>query len=612
MQGANKKIKNTDINWIHLLPLVFIIAIIPLIVRLKVIPLTGDSYFFWTGLKSNPDVFSYYKAIWLLITVTIAAVTYIFRIFQGDFKLFKKDLLLLYSIALVYVIFVVASTLLSRYPSIAQWGYPDRYEGAYMLVAYIVIFFLTSTLVNNESEVKVLTWALMLGSMVIGIIGLFQYFGYDIWTSEFGKKLIIPNEYNSIIKAVETTFEKNSIYSTLYHRDYVGSYMAMLFPFSISLLILAKAKKVKFYMGFMAALMGINWIGSNSRAGLIGGFLALIIFVVFANKVIIKNLKIFIAALLVLILFVIGLNQISNGYVYKRAESLMSDIKLLMVSNSEDKPDKAMLLKNISINGNKATISTVSEELSIVVKDEEIKFSGRDNKIIPYRYDKEKAQLMLEDQAYKDYHILLGKLDNKNILKLEKGSIKLTFELNQNQIQLIDNKGRVVDLQPTKSWGFEGKERIGSSRGYIWSRSIPLLKDTIIFGNGPDTFAAVFPQNDIMGKYFAYYGDMWQIVDKPHNLYLQIALNTGVMSLLGFLVMIGLYIRSSFKMYFSKENSTFLMSIGLSIFVAVMGYLGAAFFNDSVVSVAPVFWTLFGVGISINHMIDKTSKVKKA
>jgi hypothetical protein len=40
--------------------------------------------------------------------------------------------------------------------------------------------------------------------------------------------------------------------------------------------------------------------------------------------------------------------------------------------------------------------------------------------------------------------------------------------------------------------------------------------------------------------------------------------------------------------------------LGGAAFIGVIGYLAAGFFNDSIVSVAPLFWILLGIGISIN------------
>jgi len=164
-------------------------------------------------------------------------------------------------------------------------------------------------------------------------------------------------------------------------------------------------------------------------------------------------------------------------------------------------------------------------------------------------------------------------------------------------------------MEPIEKWGFEGNEKLGSSRGYIWSRTIPLLKETIFVGFGPDTFAFEFPQHDIFGKFYAY-DDMWHLVDKPHNLYLQIAVNTGVISLLVFLFMVVYYLQQSLRLYISRNFDDFLPQVGAGIFVAIVGYLGAGFFNDSVVSVAPVFWCLFGLGISVNYLIISRDKYK--
>ena len=43
-------------------------------------------------------------------------------------------------------------------------------------------------------------------------------------------------------------------------------------------------------------------------------------------------------------------------------------------------------------------------------------------------------------------------------------------------------------------------ERLGSGRGYIWSRSIPLIKQAGFMGLGADTYPEYFPQNDFKGK----------------------------------------------------------------------------------------------------------------
>lgn len=46
----------------------------------------------------------------------------------------------------------------------------------------------------------------------------------------------------------------------------------------------------------------------------------------------------------------------------------------------------------------------------------------------------------------------------------------------------------------------KGYERAFSGRGYIWGRTIPLIAKHLLWGSGPDTFAAEFPQTDYVMK----------------------------------------------------------------------------------------------------------------
>ena len=125
-------------------------------------------------------------------------------------------------------------------------------------------------------------------------------------------------------------------------------------------------------------------------------------------------------------------------------------------------------------------------------------------------------------------------------------------------------------------------------------------KDTVIVGHGPDTYH-LLPQHDFVGKFkYLLSGDI--IVDKPHNMYLQTAANTGILSLIALLVLFIGYIISSISLYRKSEYDNFYAVAGFAIFVALLGYMGTGFFNDSIVSVAPVFWGLLGMGISCNSL----------
>ncbi|TWH59711.1 Lipid A core - O-antigen ligase and related enzymes [Desulfitobacterium sp. LBE] len=601
MKGKEDK----EIGWYYLLPLMFIISILPLIVYLKVMPLTGPSFDFWVGASENYDFFSYYKGMWLLVAASLAIGIVTIRIFQNDQRLIKRDLKPFYAASAVYAAFVLISTLASDYLGVATTGFPDRYEGAYVLIAYIVVFLATTALVSYEGQVRLLVYSLLMGALAISIIGVLQYLGLDPLRSDFGKHLILPEQYINIANELEFSFTKHTIYATLFHYNYVGSYGALVFPLCLSLFILTKDNPFfKSLMGIMSVLVGILVVGSNARSGLVGVTLALCIFLIAINKILKKYWKVFAASLILLLAIALGLNQLSEGYLGKRVSSLFYDVKVVLGIEKVAEPGAEEIpLKGITLEKSRCIVETVTETLSFHYENETLGFFDGNNIPVEYTYDKGSGKITLHNPAFQDYALAVGSFANKLILQLEKGKISLMFALESDRIALVDNKGSEVSLEPVESWGFEGNEKLGSSRGYIWSRSLPLLKNTLFFGYGPDTFAIAFPQHDFYGKLYAY-DDMWHLVDKPHNLYLQIAINTGIISLCAFLFLVGLYIYKSFRLYVSNPFDTFLSQAGVGIFAGIVGYLGAGFFNDSVVSVAPVFWCLLGLGVSINHMLQ--------
>jgi O-antigen ligase len=123
-----------------------------------------------------------------------------------------------------------------------------------------------------------------------------------------------------------------------------------------------------------------------------------------------------------------------------------------------------------------------------------------------------------------------------------------------------------------------------------------LLKKYIFLGAGPDAFAMVFPQNDIAGK-INWLRDNNMLVDKPHNWYLQVAINTGMISLLALLAFLAMYLFKGIRL----KNEPALGEgrlIHIGIMSGVVGYCVAGLANDSNVSVAPVFWVMLGLGLS--------------
>jgi hypothetical protein len=590
---------------LYLLPLSFIVGIVPLIVYLKKIPLSQKLMTYWPN-KFNWDYFAYYKMIFLLLATFIALISLFIYLFNNWNK-FKKTY---YYIPLgIYAFFIILSTLVSKHPKIALWGFMDHYEGMFTLLAYLIITVVTINLVNNREDVKFLVGSLIISASVLGILGLFQYFGFDLLTTKWGQLLILPTDLHHLVGKIPVHLSDYTTYLTLQNPNFVGSYMVMLFTFSFVLYICVEDKKYKLLSGAFTILMFANWLASRSRAGMIGGFFATILLGVLLYRRIIEDWKYILGILICFSLVFAGMNYVAQGELSQELLSFGSQAKMAMQGGEVSD------LQDIKINGRELEIITETESIRVFApRDKNFIFYNENNNKIsysqsrypdPYVHGKYVKIIKLHNQQYKDYHFIF--IPHKNILHFEydktygKKRMAVNFKINSTGFWIEYKKGDLVRPKDVeiRSWGFEDRERLGSGRGYIWSRSLPLLTNTLVKGYGPDTYAIYFPQYDYVGK-LKTWGTPKRVVDKPHNLYLQIALNTGIISLIAVVILFGVYFFSSVRIYWNENKNNIYMIVGLGVLIALSGYLVTAFFNDSVISVAPVFWVLLGLGISIN------------
>jgi O-antigen ligase len=590
-------------SWYSVIPLAFLVSIVPLIVYGKVINFTGDYFKYWNGVSQGYDFFSYYKVVWILIATVAAIIVFAAKWFSKRVEINKIKL---YIPMAIYSLLVILSALFSKFSQIPIWGYPERYEGMVVILSYMVILFLTINLVNNKASIKAVLIALIASALIIGTIGIMQYFGHDFYKTLTGRKLILPASLQSMASTLKFQFGPKIIYASLYHYNYVGSYMAILFPLTFTMFLLIKNKIYKVLMAVVTILMFLNLVLCHSRAGIVGGAIAMVVLIIMMREFFIKNWKGTIGVVFIAAIAIGGFNAYSKGALLGRIGTLFKDAQDLAKGTAAETDT----LKNITIKNDTVNIIYPNETLKIKNLQNNIVFEDTSGKQLRTNVNGATGKVTFMNNNYKQFQVTESDnsttTDRKYSIQITKGIVKMQFLLDNGKFYYVNYKGDVVDIKPVAKWGFKGEERLGSARGYIWSRSIPLLKNTMVLGYGPDTFGAVFPQTDYIGKLVAYDTDD-MLVDKAHDLYLENAINIGIPGLIAFLAILTMYIVSCSKLYFKREFNDFYSIVGLAIFTSIIGYLGAGFFNDSVVSVAPVFWVLLGIGVGINYKLKNSS-----
>lgn len=614
LKFSNNKIKSRseEATPLHLIPAIMFTAIVILITRLWIYdnPLKT----FWWNQQGDQliDFFSYYKmwAILIIATISLCILAY---------KYFRKTLYLKFSVVyitmIIYSVCVSISYVFSEYKQFSLLGWEDRYEGTLVLLAYMVMLFYIINIVNNERDVKWMIYSVLVVCCLLGLLGLTQGIGHDLFATEFGRKMIIPSEYRQYLDNVSFKFKNNEIYQTVYNINYVSFYLTLIIPLVGMLFITSESKKSKVIYALIFTLQIYNILGASSSGGVLGIAVSILLaMVIFGKKLL--NWKNEILILIIITAFVIVIN------INTLAPELNSSIKSTLGLETTQQAHEMSYEKRIVTPGDNQKpsleyIETNKDSVVMSLNGEIIKFYISRNTNNLKLYDGKNEQLVIRTLNVEKSGHMFAVVDNRfNFCTLDfayDGTDKYllvnipemtwAFLIDKDGMLYRTSYGSFTDLKKVKTFGFKGTEGFGSGRGYIWSRSLPLVKDTIIWGNGADTFAAYFPQDDFAGKYTgpSFSRNINTVIRKPHSMYLGTAINTGLVSLIALLWLFGLYILKSVKIYRKNNFNDFQSIAGVGIFLGICGFLVAGIVYDSNVCVMPLFYGLLGTGIAINY-----------
>lgn len=605
--------REASFNRWFLLPLILLVAVVPLIVRMKVYD-THMEDFAWVAdtEATGVDFFNYYKSIWIIvISAAMLLVIVITMAVRRTAIRFTKALIPL----LVYAVFVILSSILSEYPYFVIHGIREQFESVWILLSYTLISYYTFIFVREEKDIDLLLHFVMVGAAVIAVLGLFQWLNgftdvnLDFFRSDLGKKCITPKEFGD--RNLEFTFAPGRVYVTLYNANYVGMYVALLLPALISLFIVKKKvlSRVLYALLFVALLICL--FGAEAKNGIISVVAAFFVMLLVYRKYIFKKPLVLAASVLVIAgVFVAGdfaLNHaLSRGikgiFNSTPAEHALTSIQgtendVTMVYNQEEfhaqlqvSEDQAVYI--LCTDGSGQPVETMQDEDGFLIPQDE-RFEGIGIFYTTVDITETEALPVLgfhisnDDDVddISDYWYFSNEVDGTGKYYMYNMSQKFT------------------DVVQSESALFTDNPNLFSGRGFIWAKTIPLLKDYILFGSGPDTYEIAFPQGDYLAMRQNGYGTA--VITKPHNMYLQIGVNTGVVSLLAFLAFFVVYAAGALRLLWKKKPETYLEHINAGILAGTFGYMVSGIINDSTITMAPVFWCLMGVGLVINYTLGK-------
>lgn len=590
MTNVKSKLQEESKSKLLLYPLLVVIAIIPLIVHQKAYPTRLEQYSWYSYAETAYDFFLYYKSVWLLAMAILMLVILCWKMVKEEEY---RKLPIFMIPAGIYGLFIIISMIFSKDRIISLHGIMDQFEPGTILLGYLIFMYYSYLVVDTENNVQFLMRAWIVSIAILCILGLLQVLGHDFFATDFGKKLIATGE---TWRNLEFSFGENRIYLTLYNPNYVGVYATLALPVLGTLLLFTKNIKWKVIYAILMVGMVICIVGSQSKTAF-GSLAVVVIFAVIFFRKLIKQYWKFLIPIIIAIGIIFFVFDASIGHEY--TNSIKSAI-----STITNKEENTPIITRVDTLDDEFIIDYMKNPLHIsYTRDgESFVIIAKDDEGTELSTIRDESGIAIQDERFQGIHLNPVYSEDMYMLRFSADSGITWYFSNETG---KDKEGYYF-YTPYGKWDkvnnpevFDMKESLFSGRGYIWSRTIPLLKNYMIKGSGPDTFTLVFPQDDYIG--LENNGFKGSIVSKPHNLFLQIGVQTGVISLIAFLSLYLIYFIQSVRVYIKNKFESYSAQIGVGIFLATIGYMIGGITNDSTITVSPIFWILLGIGFAMNQ-----------
>lgn len=552
------------------------------------------------------DIFAYWKMIAICVIAAYMLISIFIRIDKFTIfyeKAYKKIYIALGS----YLFFIILSILFSEFTRFSLIGMFERFEGGLVLISYLIYVYYASQIITDEEDLKYVAYSILVGSTIVITIAFFQALKLDIMTTQVFYNLIGLSQAENI----SSNFALGWAYSTLYNPNYLGQYLSLLIPVFAGILIFFKDKKVRIFTGILIIMSVVSLLASHTNSAVLGLLIGVLFFGAMNLPFVFRNKYLKISFIALVIAGVLLLTGAFLGLLGNRVEKFMLD--QVGISTGDIVDDYVL---DIRMEKNKVEIETNLYTLKMFVYNATepgqfyIFFRDENDDPLEYRINDYVVKFIDEN---KDKRFVV-KIQSDNsidfIMKNKFGNfsnfIRFAYSFEEGFLGIIGPNDVVIkEVKPNNMpENLIGYEKLFSRRLYIWAVTIKNLNDNIIVGDGPDTFRVTFDQFDVLGKVNMEH-QPFIIIDKPHNLYLQVAQGTGVLSLISFLTMLGFYIVWSIKLYWGINYKRRVKILGLSITSGLVGFLATSVFVDSNVSVTPQFYMMLGVGMAINLLVKK-------
>lgn len=593
---AQMKKKQLKLRWEVYLIGVFVI-LLPFIVYFHQETLTMEGQrVFAADNGVVTDYFIYYKECLLLTVAAVLVLSFLADVVTKSGRI-RRELfggrtttgVLLFAGASAALILLSALRASLEGRADTVWmGIHTEGEGVLTLLAYLVLFLAGYFYFREEQAGSLLKRCLVILMGLVSVLAVIDVYTGGIYGLDFMNKLIAPEGTGQLTSAMD------KVSLGCYNPGYFGGLCAMLFPTAV--IVTYTATGLWHRIG--GALLAAGLLVAQFLAGSTGPVYATAAGTVILVPVLRRNPKkmLITAACIIGSLLVCGTigNVCSDG----KLVDMVAEVILHPDTVGQD--EQHFYVSSMQIED--GVLKVAGEEHTFYIdapKGEhgtlaDLHIYDKEGMGIESRLENEKCTFVQE--GYEGVTLS----NEAGMLLLDLGYEEgVWFYVTDQGIRLAGQNGVKLDSIPQPEvTGMEKWYGLATGRGYTWVQSLPLLKKCLLLGEGAGNFVYLFRQNEVAGLLNTH-GSSQFVLDKPHNWYIQMAVNNGCIAVVLFLVLLVCFAVKGVKKYILPRQLPDEELLGASLLTGVGVYAITGLVNDSIVTVSPVFWLICGIGCAM-------------
>lgn len=563
-----------------LLPILCVLCVMPFVVYLAEYDYGYSSYLWHSDNSVTQDLYAYYRSYFFALVAVISMFVLAFR--MGLYREKNKPWGIFFPLV-IYSVCAGGSVICSVNQRASLTGNFYQFQSIFVLTGFCLMSFYTYQIMEQERDYRTVTNGIITVFVLLSVTGWFQVFDHDLLNFQWVQRLVMSEEqFAEYGGEITDVFSGNNVFLTLYNPNYAAVFLVMMAAVLAVLVLGEKELKWRiFYLVLLLSSLVLIWF-TYTRAALVALVAGAVVFSVCAGKRIQNYLKYIVPGILILAAVLIGADACTGFHYISRMIETDKDLKLEDIRTT---PEGVM----VSYDGKSLVLTLENGAVSVTQQDgTKIPVKADETGVYQLPFFTPVPAMMLTDCS------VLLQIDDTSLefVKTKEGY----FYRNED--------GKLDEMTEIPHVDMGGLEYLGSGRLYIWSRVLPMLKDYLLFGSGPDTFAEVFPQNDYVGK-ICYAGTARRVMEGAHNDYFTRWIQTGLVSLLALVVFYVLFFLRCFSCYRNCTYDTRKEQLGFGCFLACCCYLTCCFFTDSSLYTTPVFYVFAGIALSAAKGTEK-------